>query len=118
MKALHPIFDDLVANAKLQAERDDQLVLGQPTELDGPYLGQTPPGRACEVFTPGILSTTAHEYHLSFAPEGINTEAPDAHPWIAPDESLLLFDSYCDPGTGVLRQLPPTRRRLEPGRVG
>ena len=221
-------LDDLVANAKLQAEREDQLVPGESTDLDGPYLGQTPPGRVPEVFAPGILSTTAHEYHLSFAPdgreiyfsrsrvgtlvtcwdgdgwtapevvyfidedhlteeanltpdgraivfcgrsdmrqsrqlyraertsdgwstptqlfpgmyatstldgslyytahgegrdigvivkrpwtgdgygepevvqgEGINTEAPDAHPWIAPDESLLLFDSYRDPGTGI-----------------
>ena len=33
--------------------------------------------------------------------EGINTEFPDAHPWIAPDESLLLFDSYRDPGMGL-----------------
>ena len=33
--------------------------------------------------------------------EGINTEFPDAHPWIAPDESLLVFDSYRDPGMGL-----------------
>ncbi len=33
--------------------------------------------------------------------EGINTEFPDAHPWIAPDESLLLFDSYREPGAGI-----------------
>jgi hypothetical protein len=196
--------------------------------LTGPYLGQSPPGRTPEVFAPGIVSTTAHEYHISFAPdgreiyfsrsrvgtlvtrwssngwtapekinfinenhlteeanltpdgravlfcgrsdlrnrrelyraertpdgwsaatqlfpgmyatstldgtiyytahgegrdygaivkrrwsddgygepeivpgEGINTEFPDAHPWIAPDESLLLFDSYRDPGMGI-----------------
>ncbi|MBU2501269.1 hypothetical protein KJ682_08085 [bacterium] len=33
--------------------------------------------------------------------EGINTPAPDAHPWIAPDGDLLLFDSYRDPGAGL-----------------
>ena len=33
--------------------------------------------------------------------EGINTPAPDAHPWIAPDGQLLLFDSYRDPGMGI-----------------
>jgi hypothetical protein len=221
-------LDDLIANAKAQAEREEQLVPGGQTGLKGPYLGQTPPGRTPEVFAPGILSTTAHEYHISFSPdgreiyfsrsrvgtlvarwedhgwtapeevhfidkdhlteeanltpdgraivfcgrrdlrnervlyraertpegwsiptrlfpgmyatstlegtlyytahgegrdigvivkrhwigdgygepvvvpgEGINTEFPDAHPWIAPDESLLLFDSYRDPGAGI-----------------
>lgn len=221
-------LDDLVANAKLQAEREETLVPGEPTGWTGAYLGQSPPGRTPEVFAPGIVSTTAHEYHLSFAPdgreiyfsrgrvgtlvtrwrgtgwtvpeeisfidenhlteeanltpdgravvfcgrsdrrservlyraerrpdgwstptqlfpgmyatstldgtlyytargegrdygaivrrrwtgegygepevvpgEGINTGFPDAHPWIAPDESLLLFDSYRDPGAGI-----------------
>ena len=221
-------LDDLVAVSRLQAEREDRLVPGASTGLDGPYLGQTPPGPVPEVFAPGILSTTAHEYHVSFAPdgreivfsrsrvgslvsrwedggwtvpevvhfidedhlteeanltpdgraiifcgrtdlrserelyraertpdgwsspvrlfpgmyatstldgtlyytahgegrdigvivsrrwtgdgygepetvagEGINTEFPDAHPWIAPDESLLIFDTYRDPGAGI-----------------
>ncbi|MEN8008683.1 MAG: hypothetical protein ABFS42_16865, partial [Candidatus Krumholzibacteriota bacterium] len=221
-------IDELVAIARLQAEKEDRLVPGESTGLDGPYLGQTPPGGVPEVFAPGILSTTAHDYHLSFAPdgreivfsrsgvgslvtrweddgwtvpevihfidenhlteeanltpdgraivfcgradiqqprdlyraerdgdswgepvllfpgmyatsaldgslyyttqgegndygvivkrtwsadgygepvvvpgEGINTEFPDAHPWIAPDESLLVFDSYRDPGMGL-----------------
>jgi hypothetical protein len=35
------------------------------------------------------------------AGEGINTEFPDAHPWISPDEDLLVFDSYRDPGMGL-----------------
>jgi len=220
--------DELAAVARLQGEREDRLVPGESTGLDGPCLGQTPPGRVPEVFAPGILSTTAHEYHVSFAPdgreilfsrsgvgtlvsrwkddgwtvpeplyfldedhlteeanftpdgravvfcgrasvreprvlyraervgegwgepvelfpgmyatstrdgslyytargegrdigaivrrprlgdgygdpvvvagEGINTEFPDAHPWIAPDESLLLFDTYRDPDAGI-----------------
>lgn len=220
--------DDLAAVAKFQAEREDRLVPGGPTGLTGPYLGQSPPGPIPEVFAPGIVSTSAHEYHISFAPdgreiyfsrgrvgtlvarwtddgwtvpeeiyfidgdhlteeanltpdgravvfcgrsdrrgermlyraertadgwsapsrlfpgmyatstldgalyytargegrdygvivrrprtgdgygepqvvegEGINTEFPDAHPWVAPDESLLLFDSYRDPGAGI-----------------
>jgi hypothetical protein len=32
---------------------------------------------------------------------GINSESPDAHPFIAPDESFLLFDSYRDQTTGL-----------------
>ncbi|MFC1573067.1 hypothetical protein ACFL6M_05655, partial [Candidatus Eisenbacteria bacterium] len=63
-------LDSLVANAKLQAEREDKLVPGEPTGLTGPYLGQSPPGRTPKVFAPGIVSTTAHEYHISFAPDG------------------------------------------------
>lgn len=221
-------LDELVAIARVQAEMEDRLVPGESSGFDGPYLGQTPPGGVPEVFAPGLLSTTAHEYHISFAPdgrevvfsrsgvgslvtrwvdggwtvpeviyfidkdhlteeanltpdgkavvfcgrpqirmprdlyraervgdgwgvptrlfpgmyatstldgslyytaegegndygiivkrawsegsygepvvvpgEGINTEAPDAHPWISPDEDLLVFDSYRDPGMGI-----------------
>lgn len=221
-------LDELVAVAEVQAELEDRLVPGEATGLDGPYLGQTPPGRIPEVFAPGYLNTTAHEYHISFGPdgreivfsrsgvgtlvtrrgqdgwtvpdvvhlidedhlteeanltpdgraivfcgrtdvrqprdlyrserlgdswgeptklfpgmyatsaldgslyyttegedrdygvivkrpwtgagygepvvvpgEGINTAFPDAHPWIAPSEDLLLFDSYREPGTGL-----------------
>jgi len=221
-------LEEIAAITRQQVDLEDRLVPGEPTGLAGPYLGQTPPGRTPVVFAPGILSTTAHEYHLSFAPdgreivfsrggvgtlvtrweedgwtvpevvyliderhlteeanhtpdgraivfcgradlkterelyraervgrgwgaptrlfpgmyptstldgalyyttrgegrdygaivrrpwngsgygepvlvagEGVNTDAPDAHPWIAPDESLLLFDSYRDPGMGI-----------------
>ena len=31
----------------------------------------------------------------------MNSEAPDAHPFIAPDESFLLFDTYRQPGAGI-----------------
>jgi hypothetical protein len=221
-------LDELAAIAKLKIEREDRLVPGESTGLDGPYLGQKPPGGIPQIFAPGILSTTAHEYHLSFAPDGreivfsrsgvgslvtrweengwtvpeevffidenhlteeanftpdgraiifagrtntreprilyraersaetwgkptmlfpgmygtstldgalyytakgvgkdygaivkrtwsgsgygeplvvpgvgINTDFPDAHPWIAPDEKLLIFDSYREPGAGI-----------------
>ena len=221
-------LDQLADLERRKAAREDRLVPGEPTGLEGPYLGQTPPGDVPEVFAPGYLNTTAHEYHISFAPdgreivfsrggvgtlvtrwaedgwtvpevvhlideshvteeanltpdgraivfcgradmresrllyraertdegwdtpvelfpgmyattapdgslyytthgegrdygvivrrpwlsgsygepevvagEGINTDAPDAHPWISPDGSLLLFDSYRDPGMGL-----------------
>lgn len=32
---------------------------------------------------------------------GMNSPAPDAHPFIAPDESFLLFDTYRQPGAGI-----------------
>jgi hypothetical protein len=36
--------------------------------LEGPYLGQKPPGLTPEVFAPGIISTKGWEYGVVFAP--------------------------------------------------
>ena len=36
--------------------------------LEGPYLGQKPPGMTPEVFAPGIISTDGWEYGVVFAP--------------------------------------------------
>jgi len=38
--------------------------------LQGPYLGQEPPGTTPQVFAPGIVSTDAHEFSSSFTPDG------------------------------------------------
>jgi len=62
--------DTLAAVARRQAALEDRLVPGEPTGRHGPYLGEDPPGPEPTVFAPGLLSTTAHEYHLSFAPDG------------------------------------------------
>ena len=40
-----------------------------PRRPAGPYMGQTPPGRAPQVFAPGIISTVAHEFSCSFSPD-------------------------------------------------
>ena len=37
-------------------------------ELEGPYMGQTPPGMTAEAFAPGIFSTDAWELEGVFAP--------------------------------------------------
>lgn len=37
--------------------------------LEGPYLGQKPPGSFPELFAPGIVSTEAFEYTITFTPE-------------------------------------------------
>ncbi len=37
-------------------------------ELEGPYMGQTPPGLRAEVFAPGIVSTDAWEVEGVFSP--------------------------------------------------
>ena len=40
-------------------------------KLDGPYLGQKPPGMAPEIFAPGIVSSMeATEYAVAFTPDG------------------------------------------------
>ncbi len=38
--------------------------------LEGPYLGQNPPGDIPEVFAPGILSFGYHELSLTISPDG------------------------------------------------
>ncbi len=40
----------------------------EPQVLEGPYLGQKPPGVTPEVFAPGIISTKGWEYGVVFAP--------------------------------------------------
>lgn len=39
-------------------------------ELQGPYLGQTPPGTTPEIFAPNFVSTSAHEFSCSFSSDG------------------------------------------------
>ena len=45
----------------INAQQDDFPV------LTGPYLGQKPPGTTPEIFAPGIISTSEHEYCISFS---------------------------------------------------
>ncbi len=37
---------------------------------EGPYLGQTPPGNAPEIFAPGFISTGTDEVEAAFGPDG------------------------------------------------
>ena len=44
---------------------------GDKTGLQGPYLGQTPPGLEPKVFAPGIVSTAGNlEFAITFSPDG------------------------------------------------
>jgi len=38
--------------------------------LDGPYVGQTPPGMVAEIFAPGLISTEGSEINAAFSPDG------------------------------------------------
>jgi len=51
----------IVVTGTISAEQESFPV------LEGPYLGQTPPGRTAEVFAPGIISTGAIEASLTFS---------------------------------------------------
>lgn len=39
-------------------------------KMNGPYLGQTPPGMTPEIFAPGIISHGFHENGIVFSPDG------------------------------------------------
>lgn len=47
-----------------QDNQDNQDTRPNFTDIQGPYLGQTPPGRVPEVFAPDLLSTGEHEAGL------------------------------------------------------
>jgi glyoxylase-like metal-dependent hydrolase (beta-lactamase superfamily II) len=60
---------------KLDAQRETKeprkFQPGEPMELQGPYLGQEPPGLEPRVFAPGIISTAGLlEFSITFSPEG------------------------------------------------
>jgi hypothetical protein len=48
--------------------------------LAGPYLGQKPPGIKPEVFAPGIVSTSAHEFSCCVSPDGKEFYFARRHP--------------------------------------
>jgi len=57
--------------ARVAEERERFSDPGKPTDLDGPYLGQAPPGLTPEIFGPGIVSRAlALNFCCSFAPDG------------------------------------------------
>ena len=41
---------------------------GEFPVLEGPYMGQNPPGKTAEVFAPGVISTEGWELEAIFAP--------------------------------------------------
>jgi glyoxylase-like metal-dependent hydrolase (beta-lactamase superfamily II) len=44
---------------------------GEQMGLQGPYLGQEPPGLEPKVFAPGVISTAGHlEFSITFSPDG------------------------------------------------
>jgi ankyrin repeat protein len=56
---------------RAELERQASFKPGQPTGLQGPYLGQKPPGLVPEMFAPGIVSMLApSDYACTVSPDG------------------------------------------------
>lgn len=65
MKKLILIFSLLLTTAiRVNAQKTNF------PKLTGPYLGQKPPGMTPKIFSPGIISTDAFEFSISFSPDG------------------------------------------------
>ncbi|MDM7917267.1 MAG: hypothetical protein ACE15D_02190 [Candidatus Eisenbacteria bacterium] len=98
-------LDALLATVRIQLAMEGKHSPGASTGLQGPYLGQRPPATRPEVFAPGIVSTTDHEYSITFAPDGreiyfsrslVGTLVCrwNEDGWTAPEPVRLLEDPY------------------------
>lgn len=73
----HPSAEWVLANieelsriAAIQVDPQKKLAPGESTGRQGPYLGEEPPGATPEVFAPGIVSSTANDFSITFSPDG------------------------------------------------
>ncbi len=105
-------LDELAAVVKVQVEAVGRYAPGQATGLRGPYVGQTPPGAVPEVFAPGLVGTLAHEYSITFMPDGreilfsrgglgtfVTRETPDG--WTFPEPLTLIDDAHLTEEAGI-----------------
>ncbi len=75
--------------------------------LEGPYLGQKPPGLTPEVFAPDIVSTEHHEWGSIFSPDmkefyfsrRNNKSGKDSH-FVLKSENNRWHESEVEPGVG------------------
>jgi len=109
----------LVETIVLQKELADRWAPGENTELQGPYLGQKPPGDEPEVFAPGILNTLEHEYSIAFSPdareiyfsrssEGTFVCRWEEEGWTAPELVVLIDEEHLTEEASV----SPNGRRI------
>jgi len=74
-----------------------------PLTLDGPYLGQTPPTLAPEIFAPGLVSTGGQEMSIAFAPDGREVYLLVAGPGYSPRH--MLHSRWSETGWGDFREV-------------
>jgi len=63
MGGMSSMHNDAMTDLTDSAQKDDAPV------LNGPYLGQKPPGKSPEIFAPGIVSTEIGELNTIVSPE-------------------------------------------------
>ncbi|MBN1272895.1 MAG: MBL fold metallo-hydrolase [Candidatus Aminicenantes bacterium] len=64
-------MDELFEEYHPTIPEDALYAAGEQTGLEGPYLGQKPPGLKMEKFAPGIVSTKGgHEFSCTFSADG------------------------------------------------
>jgi len=64
-------MDELFEELHPTTPEDALFAAGEQTGLNGPYLGQKPPGLIKEIFAPGIVSTKGgHEFSCTFSADG------------------------------------------------
>jgi Tol biopolymer transport system component len=58
-------------DAQGETKETPKLTAGEKTGLQGPYLGQNPPGLEPRIFAPGVVSTVGNfEFAITFTPDG------------------------------------------------
>jgi len=107
-------IDFRIDDARLETREIERFEPGVKTGLQGPYLGQTPPGIKPEVFAPGIISVYgSNENTITFSPDGkeiyfgkepgINMCKLTDEGWTAPIKTAIPgYEMQISPSTGKM----------------
>ncbi|HUU44767.1 MAG TPA: hypothetical protein VM118_03450 [Acidobacteriota bacterium] len=63
-------FNEFLRIARIQTAIQSKYAPGENTGIQGPYLGEEPPGRTPKVFAPGLVCGTPNEFSITFSPDG------------------------------------------------
>ena len=125
-----------ISDHKNQTRLKFKYKYGEKTGIQGPYLGEEPPGVKPKLFAPGIISTYNHfELSFTFTPDGKEfyfTRRADEEGinvimvckwqedgWTAPDTASFSMESWnCEPYiTPDGKKLYFNTNRIKPGEV-
>jgi len=122
------MIDILLEDTRYETREKMKFRPGENTGLQGPYLGQRPPGLKPELFAPGIVSVFgSNENTVTLSPDGRelyfgkesgiwvcrrtekgwtapqNTGWPGYEMWISPDTGKMYYTGY-EPGIWVMER--------------